>query len=364
MRSQERLRGATREISHQLRNVIAIKDAIKLQHLETRPHEGDLSDDEAARHLNRVMQELDIRGKVGACVSRAGVQYVDARSTVGADSSRRTLDDAITAYLIVEVLIHSFSPAPRMIEPLTPRFEFLRMGPNFPSPLFKTDRFAYLDDRKLYGVRLRHFGAFLNPEWRKSDFIWGRLDAAHHLLRLFINGADERDAKEAELHRLILAAEVGNESGDAAVKVGRQRMGSNLAELSGPDSRLVRKLFDTPDGKALLQLVISRLLELASISAERPRSENLNSFGCFLLDFVKRMRPLIVRDDSALASDECRSLARRITKPIRVAVWDAFDRDPRMIPESAIAAVKRSAPRLAFGILLAGFLLRWRRRGR
>jgi hypothetical protein len=43
---------------------------------------------------------------------------------------------------------------------------------------------------KLYGLRLGRFGAFGRPEWRRHDYLWGRLDGAAHLVRLLAGEAD------------------------------------------------------------------------------------------------------------------------------------------------------------------------------
>src|ERR1043165_4697108 len=37
--------------------------------------------------------------------------------------------------------------------------------------------------RKLAGTRLGNFGAFLDATWRRSDILWGRLDAAEILIQ-------------------------------------------------------------------------------------------------------------------------------------------------------------------------------------
>ncbi|TMR93027.1 DUF3376 domain-containing protein [Nonomuraea basaltis] len=357
---QEALRRATREISYKLRNVLAIKDAITLQLSECRPSRSDLTDEEVAEHLNSVMEKLKTRQKVGAYIREASVEYAETMAGVGAHNPRRSADDAITAYLIVEVLIQAFSPAARMIEPLTPRFEFLRLAPNASSPLFHRDQFAGLGDRKLYGIRLRHFGAFVNPEWRRSDFTWGRLDAAHHLLRLFIKGDEERQQQEIELHKRILAAEARVQPGKSPLESGRQQMTSNLIDLSRSDRRLIKNLLDTQQGKAQLQQVILRLLELAGASADSARTENLNKAGRFLVKWIKRARPLIVRNDSALSRSERNSLARRMTNKVRAAAWNAFYNDPRKVPASVIGAVQARFVLGIFTVVLVWRLFRRR----
>lgn len=41
--------------------------------------------------------------------------------------------------------------------------------------------------KKLQGVKLAHFGAFLRRAWRENDYLWGRLDAAERLIGLILH---------------------------------------------------------------------------------------------------------------------------------------------------------------------------------
>jgi hypothetical protein len=62
--------------------------------------------------------------------------------------------------------------------------------------------------RKLKGLVVAHFGAFLDRDWRVSDLLWGRLDAAERIItRLLPLAANEplrcpliEDAQNAILH--------------------------------------------------------------------------------------------------------------------------------------------------------------------
>lgn len=49
--------------------------------------------------------------------------------------------------------------------------------------------------RQLLGVRLNHFGAFLNQSWRRHDIVWGRLNGAECLIRALLP-AGHPDAEE------------------------------------------------------------------------------------------------------------------------------------------------------------------------
>ncbi len=64
---------------------------------------------------------------------------------------------------------------------------------------------------KLSGVRVHHFGAFFDEDWRRRDILWGRLDAAERLICALWPatvdgeaGSTERDQLIDEAHRGIV----------------------------------------------------------------------------------------------------------------------------------------------------------------
>jgi hypothetical protein len=66
---------------------------------------------------------------------------------------------------------------------------------------------------KLAGVKLGHFGAFLDAVWRRNDILWGRLDGAERIIESMLLGVAEKDEiarliKEAQ--KAILQEELGN----------------------------------------------------------------------------------------------------------------------------------------------------------
>jgi predicted acylesterase/phospholipase RssA len=225
------LSDATIFIDKQLREVIAITDAVKAEEIRRRPPGAELSEEQVARLVNGVFRDLDATGAAGVRVWRAADEFAKALNT--ADAERRTGDAAggdgiweartvVSAGLQVEVLTQTFAPPAKVIGKLTPRFRFLRLGPDSVGPLFNEDWSEGLGDRKLYGIRFHHFGAFINDDWRKSDFLWGRLDAVHHLLPLLVPPSDVL-AREKELHRAILGAETGLPA-DKAIAGMRERL--------------------------------------------------------------------------------------------------------------------------------------------
>ena len=60
---------------------------------------------------------------------------------------------------------------------------FCRCGANIGTPFWLEG--APIAD-KLMGLRLGHFGGFLRADWRKYDWMWGRLDGATHLVMMLL----------------------------------------------------------------------------------------------------------------------------------------------------------------------------------
>jgi predicted acylesterase/phospholipase RssA len=238
-------------ITDQLRRAMTLTETVRMQLHEQRPHGGVLSPEEAADHLCGVFQDMSIPEKVHDMITKSLDEFLGAMRIIN-PSIREAANDALSCCLVTEVLTQSFVPPTEILRPLTPKFSFLRIGPDFLGPLFHEDRFRHLGARKLYGLRLQHFGAFLEEDWRKSDFVWGRLDAAHHLIRLLVKGERERADAEERLHEAILRSETPD-----SPQVRRSHldwMERNLEELSAPDNTLVthekRKILDTLTQKA------------------------------------------------------------------------------------------------------------------
>lgn len=66
------------------------------------------------------------------------------------------------------------------------------------------------DRRKLAGVAMRGFGAFLDRGWRRNDILWGRLDSAERIITMLLPGPAqkaERDKHIQEAQLEILADE-------------------------------------------------------------------------------------------------------------------------------------------------------------
>ncbi|MFF8896067.1 DUF3376 domain-containing protein [Streptomyces lydicus] len=226
----------TRVISDQLRMAIAVRDAYRTERDRRYPPGAEMGAREAALQVDRVFKELNIPAQLGELVEVAARCFLDTLKEVGINTPCQAPTDVVSAYVTVEVLTQTFAPRAKVVDELTPQFTFLRLGPDEMGPLFQEDWSADIGARKLYGIRFRHFGAFIKKDWRHSDFAWGRLDAAHYLLPLLLphdNGVQER-----ELHEAILASEnvpdvATNDSGpvEGMRKRLRQLMESNDAQL-------------------------------------------------------------------------------------------------------------------------------------
>ena len=66
---------------------------------------------------------------------------------------------------------------------------------------------------KLAGVRVGHFGGFLDRAWRDNDIMWGRLDAAEVIIDTLVAKDDpRRDALRVRAHAAILRQELQGEA--------------------------------------------------------------------------------------------------------------------------------------------------------
>lgn len=101
-------------------------------------------------------------------------------------------------------------------------------------------------ERKLYGQRWAHFGAFASEEGRSADWLWGRLDGASALCDDLLESVDPDEAQrlEEELARTILAAEDSSERGlrGAVTKADRTSGTDLLGHMSRPERRRAAQL--------------------------------------------------------------------------------------------------------------------------
>ncbi|MBP7865656.1 MAG: patatin-like protein [Acidobacteria bacterium] len=86
---------------------------------------------------------------------------------------------------------------------------------------------------KLKGLGLMHFGAFLDPYWRKSDLLWGRLDGAERLVTALVPPSGEREALVREAQAAILREELA--AFDPGEQAEFRQFCLGAAAVAGPD---------------------------------------------------------------------------------------------------------------------------------
>ncbi len=93
--------------------------------------------------------------------------------------------------------------------------------------------------RKLAGVTLSNFGAFLDRHWRWNDIMWGRLDGSERLIRMLLPGDD----KESGIARQQLI----DEAHGAILEEEFDKADANIASwTTDADSAVLRKLLTLP----------------------------------------------------------------------------------------------------------------------
>ncbi|WP_328978489.1 patatin-like protein [Streptomyces canus] len=345
-------------ISNNLRDALAITDAARAAVRGLGPHGIELSDETATSVLTNIFNKMNVTRKMAELVSSGAMLYTENINHVRRETVWKAPAHVVSACLAVEVLTEAFAPVPRIVERLSPRFEFLRLGPDAPSPLFHSDAFSRLGDRKLYGMRMRHFGAFFDSDWRESDFAWGRMDAAHHILRLLVPEPQERAAYEKSLHARILRAE-GQVNGKEGEGVEWMRL--HLEELCSDDSDLINDFLESDQGRKLLRRIVQSTVGMLNESYFNNRAIDIRWQW-----FKKVSRSMLVRNEANLRPSERTwkmKWLRRLTSGMRNAAWDQFaNGDPLGVPKKVVEAAQHDAAKTTVHLFPAAALLSVRRR--
>ncbi len=98
--------------------------------------------------------------------------------------------------------------------------------------------------QKLKGLAVAHFGAFLDRDWRVSDLLWGRLDAAERLITALLPWQNSEQIR----HELIDQAHSGIFA-DFGIQRKLKDMATRQVVAQGPENKLdeatVQRLVDT-----------------------------------------------------------------------------------------------------------------------
>ena len=167
--------------------------------------------DAQIRELLEAAMTEERRALVAVLVA-AGVQKFLAANVWpdGLTAPAGDADAQQTAFLAacrkIEIVRHATGPI-SAYHPI-PSFRFCRFGANVGTPYWCEGRPIR---GKLMGLRLHHFGGFLQTEWRRYDWMWGRLDGATHLVRMLIKRLTEPPELPRAQLRADLHAWVGDE---------------------------------------------------------------------------------------------------------------------------------------------------------
>jgi len=174
-----------------LLKVQAVRDALTEQltkaDLDLRPAGGA---EAVAVGLTDIFEDLQIQQALGSA-------FADLIEVVGAN--------LVETALAVEIVSRCTSA--RTPQQRSAPFQFLRLGPDIPLTLLDDLPAGSiaddLKDRILYGSQVGHFGAFGAADWRRWDWLMGRLHCVAHLGAML--GADADWIRETQ--RQVLLAE-------------------------------------------------------------------------------------------------------------------------------------------------------------
>ena len=191
-----------------LRRISALKDALDAE-LRKLPAE-DLADTRAARRrVEETAASLGAPGVLRGLMTEAADHYAAAIGKLGTSASA---DDVARVALAVEICDRAMRAG--MPYERVPRFTFLRLGPDVDAPALSGvagagARGTVLGDRKLYGTGAGNFAAFAHAEWRRHDWLWGRLDAVAHLGRALLRDRPVHEVEDwvRETQNLVLVSE-------------------------------------------------------------------------------------------------------------------------------------------------------------
>jgi predicted acylesterase/phospholipase RssA len=327
---------------------------------QLRAHFGmtnDDSDPAVAGIINQVYEDLGLTGRLSAIIAEASAVYADAFTEAGIANGLGD-EQAVETCLAIEVITHVYATPATLLQPLPPEFKFLRLGPDNMGPLFHEDHLAGLGDRKLYGLRLMHFGAFVHETWRHSDFTWGRLDAAHHLLSLFDQlTPEQREEYERRLHLAILRAEAPHDAGADSTpeevaeepEPAMRWMREHLREARVPDRELLNRFADTEAGKATMRRVVASGLRLVGSTrapetasgGKRGRRHPVRTLWRRVAGAARTVFATAVPPEPR-PSLRARCV-RLVTVHIRATTHEAIREDPRTLPRAVRAATRRTA---------------------
>jgi Protein of unknown function (DUF3376) len=131
---------------------------------------------------------------------------------------------------------------------------------------------------KLAGIQLVHFGAFYKSSWRANDWMWGRVDAVHRLVRILLDPERLRIAARSKFSPGQRAKEMAKNVAEIATSTTDKELAAELKRSLAPPEDLEAELayldndaMIVPEALPLAVEALSRRLEGEILSAELPR---------------------------------------------------------------------------------------------
>ena len=281
-----------------LLKVQAVRDALDVQlaaaHLDLRPAGGA---EAVAVGLNDIFEQLQVQRTLGdafaALVEVIGWDLVDTA---------------------LEVEIVSRCTSARTPQQRSAPFQFLRLGPDIPLAVLDEVQEGsianQLNDRILYGTQVGHFGAFGAADWRRWDWLMGRLHCVAHLGAMLGADADwiretQRQVLQAEGWQLTAVAErIERLARDFPVDAGIAALVTMRDELN-----------ESPEGRAITKGLADRMVDVSS------------GLGPQVGNWVKAAAGRKHQPGSWLLRT-----ARWFTEPARQTVWERMVRGAKLTP--------------------------------
>lgn len=304
-----------------LQRVLAVRDALS-EHLaeadlDLRPAGGA---EAVAVGLNDIFEALQVQRALGD-------EFEGLIKLVGSDVVGTAL----------EVEIVSRCTSARTPQQRSAPFQFLRLGPDIPLPLLddlpEGSIANDLLDRILYGSQVQHFGAFGAADWRRWDWLMGRLHCVAHLGAML--GADQDWIRETQ--RQVLEAEEW-ELDKVAERV--QRLAEDFPADAGLAALTTMRdeLNTTKEGMATTKGLADRMIDVSG-----GLSEQLGSWVKATAGRKHKPGPWLLRT------------ARWFTEPARDILWHRLVRNVELTPASRPLIFQRWLPLASVG--LAALLL-------
>jgi predicted acylesterase/phospholipase RssA len=208
----------------------------------------------------------------------------------------------------------------------TPRFRFYRFGANCGSPLVAGGE---PPDNKLLGLRVGHFGGFLDRSWRAYDWAWGRMDGATQLIGMLTNPR----ALEARFGEGT-DADLGDAAANAALEALRKAGWSDTAALKRLREALVERFH-----RAILAEELPVIVEAMGDAAPPGDGDDAARFNA-IVEAIPR-----VTVDDLRASEGGRETTARLVADGLVAL----SADPRLPLRAHLDHVLRGAAKAELG---------------